>query len=235
MSSARSLAPWIVAGVALIVTIVFIFVDPFATPARESQDRREELESTVGKATTYYEFGHFDRAAESYAVAIERGMEDALGWYRYAHSLEMAEGIDLEAYLAAYRRLLEQEPRHEYVGNVELILTEYATAFEYDAAVAGDIPEGRLVQFEGTVTKVVWGRIESGMDTLHLATEPDDWLGHVGDEVRVEAPRHRRFRAGDTLSVIGRYEGRCTTDENAGLSRAYPCVRAAAVRVVSGP
>ena len=235
MSSARSLAPWIVAGVALIVTIVFIFVDPFATPARESQERREELESTVGKATTYYEFGHFDRAAESYAVAIERGMEDALGWYRYAHSLEITEGIDLEAYLAAYRRLLEQEPRHEYVGNVELILTEYATAFEYDAAVAGDIPEGRLVQFEGTVTKVVWGRIESGMDTLHLATEPDDWLGHVGDEVRVEAPRHRRFRAGDTLSVIGRYEGMCTTDENAGLSRAHPCVRAAAVRVVSGP
>ncbi len=235
MSSARSLAPWIVAGVALVVTIVFIFVDPFAEPPRVSQESREELESTVGKATTYYEFGHFDRAVESYAVAIERGMEDALGWYRYAHSLEMAEGLDLEAYLEAYRRLLAQAPNHEYVGNVELILTEYATALEFDAAVAGDVPEGRLVQFEGTVVKVVWGRIESGMDTLYVATEPDDWLGHVGDEVRVEAPRHRRFRGGDTLSIIGRYEGMCRTNDNSGLSRTYPCVRAAAARMVSAP
>ncbi|MFW5742710.1 MAG: hypothetical protein ACOC2D_05475 [Spirochaetota bacterium] len=235
MSTARSLAPWIVAGVALIVTIVFFYVDPFATPARGPQERGEELESMVGKAATYYEFGHFDRAAESYAVAIERGMDDALGWYRYAHSLEMAEGINLEAYLEAYRRLLEQDPRSEYVSNVELILAEYATAFEYDAAIAGDLPEGRLVQLEGTVTKVVWGRVRSGVDTLCLATEPDDWLGHVGNEVRVEAARHRRFCAGDTLSVIGLYEGLCTTDENAGLSRAYPCVSAAAARLVSGP
>lgn len=233
MSSARSLAPWIVAGVALIVTIVFIFVDPFAAPERVSQESREELQSTVGKATTYYEFGHFDRAAESYELAIERGMQDALGWYRYAHSLEMSEGIDLDAYLEAYRRLLEHDPQHEYVGNVEVIIDEYASALDYDAADAGDIPEGRLVQFEGTVTKVVWGRIDSGMDTLYLATEPDDWLGHVGDEVRVEAPRHRRFRAGDTLSIIGRYEGMCTTNDNGGLARAYPCVRAAAARMVS--
>ena len=136
------------------------------------------------------------------------------------HSLEMAEGIDLEAYLTAYRRLLEQEPRHEYVGDIELILTRGTPPRSSTTRRSRGIPRAASCSSPGTVTKVVWGRIESGMDTLHLATEPDDWLGHVGDEVRVEAPRHRRFRAGDTLTVIGRYEGRCTTDENAGLSRA---------------
>jgi tetratricopeptide (TPR) repeat protein len=231
MISGRSLAPWVVAGVALVVTIVFSFVDPFTAGESIPQQTREELASAVGKAATYYEFGHYERAAESYELAIERGMTDAVEWYRYAHALEMSSGRDLDTYARAYRLLLDQAPAHEYVEEAESVLVAGSQAFIYDESE--ELEPGTLVRFTGTITRVVRGRISSNTDTLYLATRPDEWLGHIGEEVKVQAPRLRGVRAGDAIRVIGRFEGICTTDDGAGLARDYPCVEAAGVRPVA--
>lgn len=235
MNDGRSLVPWIVAGAALVVTIGFVFVDPWSGRDQVPQEAREELESTVGKASTYYEFGHFDRAAESYALAIERGMTDALELYRYARSLELASGLDLDAYMEAYRRLLEQTPGHEYLEETQAILMANAVEFAYTAAEEDEIDPDTLVRFAGTIARIEWGRVEANEDLLYVATRPDHWIGHSGDVVRVEAPRHRRFRTGDTITVLGRYEGWCTVSDGAGLSVDYPCVEAAGVRLASTP
>lgn len=228
----NSLGLWIVAALMSAATITFYFYDPTASDDQAPEEDRTELESTVSKAATYYEFGHYGRAAETYALAAERGMDGALEWYRYAHSLELSESFDLGTYVAAYQRLLEQAPTHEYTETTEAVLHEHATEFDYEQAVAGAYEEGMLTRLSGTVSRVTWGRVASQTNTLYVATRAHDWLGHMGDEVMVVAPRHRTYQSGHHLAIIGRYEGWITTENGSGPARRYPRVVAAGVRVI---
>lgn len=231
MSTARFRGLWIAAAVLLVAAIVLYLVDPSdrSQPAQDSTS--EELETAVARAETYYEFEHFDRAAETYRLAIERGMVDGEQWYRYAYSLEIAQGLDLRAYLNAYRLLLEQAPNHEYIADIDGVLAEHSVAFDYEEAVERELAPDALVRFSGTINRITRGRVSSGMDTLYVATKPDDWLGHVGDDVRVEAPRLRRYQTGETVTVLGEYQGWCTENDGAGIARDYPCVSASAIRM----
>ena len=231
MSTGRSLGLWSAAAILLIATAVLYFVNPSGNRGREPQQRRDELESAVARAATYYEFGHYNRAAETYRIAINRGLQDGVELYRYAYSREIAEELDLDAYLNAYRQLLAQSPEHDYVADIESLLAGHALLFEYEEAREDRIPKDELVRLNGTVARIRRGRIEAGEDTLFVATKPDDWLGHVGSEVRVIAPRVQRYRPGDSLVIIGRYEGWCSEDDGGGISRAYPCVTASGIRV----
>lgn len=231
MSTARSRGLWIAAAILLVAVAVLYLVEPASRSQPAEREASDELEAAVARAETYYEFGHFDRAAETYRLAIERGMDDGEQWYRYAHSLEMARGLDTQAYLDAYRLLLEQAPDHEYIAEIDGVLAEHSVAFDYQTAVARELAPETLVRFSGTINGITRGRIASGTDTLYVATRADDWLGHVGDDVRVEAPRLRRYETGETVTVLGRYEGWCTGNDGAGISRDYPCVSAFAVRL----
>ncbi len=230
MSTARSRGLWIAAAILLVAAIVLYLVEPADRTRPADREASAELEAAVARAETYYEFGHFDRAAETYRLAIERGMVDGEQWYRYAYSLEVTQALDLQAYLTAYRLLLEQEPNHEYIGDIDAVLAGHSVAFDYQDAIARELAPETLVRFSGTINRIVRGRVESGVDTLFIATKPDDWLGHVGDEVRVEAPRLRRYETGETVTVLGEYQGWCTENDGAGISRDYPCVSASAVR-----
>ncbi|MFW6312801.1 MAG: hypothetical protein ACOC2N_02845 [Spirochaetota bacterium] len=234
MSTARSRGLWIAAAVLLVATIAFYLVEPVDRSQPAQREASAELETAITRAETYYEFGHFDRAAETYRLAIERGMDDGEQWYRYAYSLEIAHGIDTEAYLRAYSLLLEQAPDHEYIADIDGALAEHSVAFDYETAAERELAPDTLVRFSGTISRITRGRVKSGTDTLFIATRPDGWLGHVGDEVRVEASRSRRHEAGETVTVVGRYTGWCTEDDDGVGSRDYPCVSASVVRPGTG-
>jgi len=229
MSTARSRGLWVAAAILLVAAIVLYLIEPADRSRPADREASAELETAIARAETYYEFGHFDRAAETYRLAIERGMDDGEQWYRYAHSLAMAQGLDLRAYLDAYRLLLEQAPDHEYIGEIDAILTEHSVAFDYQAAIARELAPETLVRFSGTINRIVRGRVESGVDTLFVATKRDPWLGHVGDDVRVEAPRLRRYQTGETVTILGAYRGWCTGNDDGG-ARDLPCVSASAIQ-----
>lgn len=226
MRERKSRALWIVAALAAALTVAAVVVDPrdFVRP-----DEPDELSSTVEKAATYFEFEHYDRAAETYAVAAEEGMQDGIEWFRYAKSAELSEGIDLGLYVTTYQLLLEQVPYHEYLEETERILSEHAEKFSYEEAKNGDHPDGTLMVVEGSVYRVRRGRIESGTDVLFVNTKPDKWFGYMGDPVRVVAPRNAGYQSGDTVTAIGWYDGWCDVSDDAGLSSRYPCVIAAGV------
>ena len=86
-----------------------------------------------------------------------------------------------------------------------------------------------LIVAEGTIYRVRRGRIASGTDVLFVNTKPDEWFGYMGEPVRILAPRNARYQSGDTITVIGWYDGWCDVDDDAGSSTAYPCVIAAGV------
>ena len=217
----------------LAATVGLYLWEPDAQSNRITEDDREQLDAAVAKAATYYEFGHYERAVESYHTAIERGMNDALQWYRYAHATELSGGDYLDAYARAYELLLRQASDHEYLAEAESLLRNEADSFDYAAFQEGEQPPGTLVAVEGTVSRVVWGRVESNRDTLFVATREDEWLGHSGNEVAVEVPRHRRFRPGDTILIIGFYTGRCMQDTESGVAREHLCLEAAGARLLS--
>ena len=234
MRSGRTVGLWVAAAVMLVATVGLYLWEPDAGTNRFTQDDREQLDAAIAKAATYYEFGHYERAVESYETAIERGMNDALQWYRYAHATELSGGDYLHAYARAYELLLRQESTHEYLAEAEAVLRDEAVDFEFRAFQEGEQPPGTLVALEGTVSRVVWGRVESNTDRLFVATREDDWLGHSGEEILVVVPRHRRFRPGDTVFIAGFYTGRCMQDMGSGVAREYLCLEAAGARLL-GP
>jgi hypothetical protein len=217
---------WIAAVALTVVTVAAVVVDP-----RDwgSDPPADELASTVDKAATYYEFEHYDRAAETYALAVERGMDDAIEWFRYARATERSAGLDLSLYVTAYRLLLQDSPQHEYRYEAERTLSLQALPFSYQDAQAGLIAPGTLLVVTGTIGRVRKGLVQSGVDTLLVDTKPHDWFGYFGDPVRVVAPRHARYQSGDIVQAIGWYDGWCEIDDGAGLSARYPCLIAAGV------
>ncbi|MFW5689389.1 MAG: hypothetical protein ACOC3H_01820 [bacterium] len=228
-SNRRSLGLWIAAGLLLATAVVLYFTGPSRGREPGRAHDLSEIESTIAKAATYYEFGHYERAAETYTTAIERGMTSGIEWYRYAHSIELTRGPDLDAYLAAYRLLLEGAPDHEYTARTAALLDAYAESLVYEDAAANAYETGVLVQVGGTVSRVAWGRVEADTSTLFVATRPDDWLGHLGDEVAVETAGRRSFQAGDRVHAFGWYGGWERLPDGAGGGRDYPVVAAAVV------
>jgi hypothetical protein len=226
MGRHRSRALWIAAAVCAVLTVAAIVVDPADFAASEEPD---ELLSTIEKAATYYEFEHFDRAAETYSVAVERGMANGIEWFRYARSVERSSELDLEKYVTAYRLLLEQSPNHEYLAEAEQILTEHAVPFSYADAQDGTHTEGQLMVATGAISRVKRGRIDSGVDALFVDTKPDKWFGYMGEPIRIVAPKHLSFQSGETITAIGWYDGWCEVGDDAGLSQRYPCLIAAGV------
>jgi len=165
MSTARSRGLWVAAAILLVAAIVLYLIEPEDRSRPADREASAELETAIARAQTYYEFDHFDRAAETYRLAIERGMDDGEQWYRYAYSLEIAEGLDLPAYVTAYSLLLEQAPDHEYLGDIDGVLAEHSVAFDYQSAIDRELAPETLVRFSGTINRIRRGRVASGMDT----------------------------------------------------------------------
>ncbi|MFW5690111.1 MAG: hypothetical protein ACOC1U_11120, partial [Spirochaetota bacterium] len=118
MAHGRTLGLWIAAGVLLMAAGGLYFYEPASRDVRGTENDRAELDAAIAKAATYYEFGHYERAVESYRSAIERGMSSGVEWYRYARSIELAGADDLHEFAHAYALLLAQSPDHEYVAEV---------------------------------------------------------------------------------------------------------------------
>jgi len=232
MREQRSRGLWIAAAVCSVLTIAAIVVDPADFRRHSAPD---QLESAIEKAATYYEFEHYDRAAETYAEAVDLGMESGVEWYRYARALDLSDQLDLEQYVTAYQLLLRQSPDNELVDEVESILTNHAVAFSYTGAVEGSMAEGTLVVVSGTVNRIRHGRIESGTDALFVDTKPDRWFGFMGDSVRIVAPKHLKLQSGETITAIGWYDGLASISDDAGLTHSYPCVIAAGVTPYEKP
>lgn len=229
MPSRGSIALWIISVALVGVVAVGLIWDP-TKPA--PAPRLSDLEATIAKASTYYEFEHYDRAAETYELAVERGMIDALEWYRYAHSLELSEQPSLEVYLTAYRLLLASAPSHDYMVETERIVSQNSVEFSYEAARTGAYSAGMLMAITGSITRIIRGRIVQGTDTLYVDTAPDIWLEHLGDPVRVAAPRSTAYRVGNVVRIIGWFDDWCEVTDDAGTIEEYPCVQAAGVRLV---
>ena len=224
MGAHRSRALWIVAAAGTALTVAAILVDPTEFGKPEEPD---ELSSTIEKAATYYEFEHYDRAAETYAIAADRGMDIGIEWFRYARSVELSSELDLEKYVTAYRLLLQQSPNHDYLAEAEKVLTEHAVPFSYEQAQDGTHVEGSLMVMTGAIYRVRRGRIASGVDMLFVHTKPDPWFEYMGAPVRIVAPKHLRYQTGETITAIGWYDGWCEVSDDAGGLSAYPCLIAA--------
>lgn len=230
MREHRSRGLWIAAVVATALVVAAVLVDPADLRRIEEPD---ELAAVIEKADTYFEFEHYDRAAQSYLRAVELGMDDGAAWYRYARAVELSSGLDLEKYVAAYRLLLAGPPAGDYLDLAEEVLTAHAVPFSYEDARADALAEGTLTVATGTIFRIRRGRIDTGTDTLFIDTRPDTWFGYLGDPVRIVAPKHLTLQSGDTVSAIGWYDGWCEVSDDAGLSHAYPCVIAAGVTVTA--
>ncbi len=219
---------WITAVAGTVLTVAAILVDPREFGTIEEPD---ELLSTIEKAATYYEFEHYDRAAETYAIAAERGMENGVEWFRFARSVELSAELDLEKYVTAYRLLLQQSPNHEYLAETENVLTAHAAPFTYGQAQGGTHVEGSLVVATGVIFRVRRGRISSGVDVLFVHTKPDRWFTYLGEPLRIVVPNNRNYQSGETITAIGWYDGWSEVSDDAGLSTTYPCLIAAGVAV----
>ena len=228
MRGHRSRALWIVAAVCTALTVAAILVDPTEFGKPQEPD---ELLSTIEKAATYYEFEHYDRAAETYALAAERGMEIGIEWFRYARSVELSSELDLEKYVTAYRLLLQQTPSHDYLDEAETVLSAHAVPFSYVHAQDGTHVEGSLMVVTGAISRVSRGRIESGTDILIVHTQPDTWFGYMGEPIHIVAPKNLNYQSGETITTIGWYDGWCEVSDDAGGSSSYPCLIAAGVVV----
>lgn len=226
---------WVAAAVAVAGTAVLYFVDPGGGEIVISRADAAELESTIARAMTYYEFGHHNRAAETYALAADRGMREAAHWYRYAHSHDLTAGLDLDLYVRAYQLLLDQSPNHEYVQATEELINEHAAEFDYAAAREGVYAEGALLRIQGTVSRVIWGRVATGTDTLVVSTREDRWIGHSGDDIMVQTTRRNRPPAGARVEILARYEGLCAMERQPGAPGDYPCATAVTVRLQPPP
>ena len=235
MSKAVSLSLWIAAGAMLVTAAALYLVVPGGSERQGTGQQQSELESAVARAATYYEFDHFNRAADTYQLAVERGMRDGADWYRYAHAHELAYGLDLALYIAAYQRLLEQSPHDDHVAEIEALFEEHATPFVYEDARAERYAEGTLLQMTATISRVIWGRVESGIDTYVMSTREHRWIGHLGDDVLVKMPRERRFLSGDTLAILGTYDSLCTRPDDRNPTRTYPCITAVDSRIIGAP
>jgi hypothetical protein len=219
-------ALWLIAAAFAAITVAAVFVDPTELWKEEVVD---ELSTVIERAATYYEFEHFDRAAESYQEAADLGMTDGIEWYRFARSVEQSSGLDLEKYVTTYRLLLQQASYHAYFEETETVLARHAVPFSYGSAVDGTHEKGTLMVATGVVSQVKRGRSSSGVDTLYVDTKPDDWFGYMGDPIRVVAPKHRSYQSGDTVTAIGWYDGWQEIGDDAGLSTSYPSLIAAGV------
>lgn len=226
MRERRSRGLWIAAAICSVFTVAAIVVDPADF---RSEDAPDELESTIEKAATYYEFEHYDRAAETYAVAVDLGMESGVEWYHYARALDLSGQLGLKQYVTAYQLLLRQNPQHEFVAEVESILKKHAVVFRYSDAVDESIAKGTLVVVSGAINRIRHGRIDSGTDVLFVDTSPDKWFGFMGNPIRVVAAKHLRFQSGEQITALGWYDGWCEVSDDAGLTNSYPCVIAAGV------
>ena len=235
MRRAVSVSLWVAAGVLLVAAVALYLVRPGGSAGHGVGGQEPQLNSTIARAAAYYEFGHYTQAADTYRLAVERGMSDGTDWYRYAHAHELAYGLDLTLYIAAYGRLLEQMPDDEHVVEIEALLEEHATQFVYEDALAGRYAEGALLRMTATVSSVIWGRVESGLDTYVMATREHRWVGHLGDDVLVRLPRERRFLSGDTLSILGTYDGLCQRPGERNPTRTFPCMTAIGSRITGAP
>jgi hypothetical protein len=133
------------------------------------------------------------------------------------------------AYVNAYQLLLDQAPYHDYFTLTERFLAETAVPFNYSSAEDGSLREGTLLVTVGAVFRVKRGRSATGVDTLFVNTRPHDWFGYLGDPVRIVAPKYRSYQQGETVSAIGWYDGWCDVNDDAGITRRYPCIVAAGV------
>ncbi len=224
-----------IAAITLLVTAVALYL---VGPRSESQGGRQQqsdLTSSVDRAATYYEFGHFNRAADTYQLAAERGMHRGADWVRYAHAHQIAYGLDLGLYIIAYTKLLEQSPNHDSIAEIEALLQEHATGFIYEDARGERYAEGALLELTGTISRVIWGRVATGTDTYVVSTRDHRWIGHVGDEVLIAIPREHRYRSGDTLVVLGTYDGLCRRPDERDPTRTYPCIAAVSSRLARAP
>ena len=229
MRTRGTLTLWMIAFALVIATVVVALYRP-APRARRAVD--DELAATIAKAETYYEFGHFDRAAQTYRTAVDRGMEDAGQWARYAEATRLSTGLNVHLYLEAYRRLLAAGAGQDSVSPVEQILAENAAPFVYGDIAGGSAVPGALYRIIGTVSRITWGRVESGMDTLIVETgSPSGWRYRLGDTVAVDMPRHRRYQTGETIEFFALYEGPRAVSNGAGVSRTLPGFAAAGGRV----
>jgi hypothetical protein len=219
---------WVISAVLVGAALLAILINPDRTADSEADD---EMATTIAKAVTYYDFNHYDRAAETFRSIAEEGMNDPSAWYLYARSVELSSGLDIDLYMTAYEHLLSQGGDSEYLADTEDVLLAYAVPFEFATAADERYQQGDLVSLTGTVTAITWGRIESGRDLLRVDTRPDDWMGHLGDSVTVDMPRHRRFQVGDTIRVIGWYNGFCSSTDT-GQSVTRPCILATGGRLV---
>ncbi len=226
MREKRTRGLWIAAALLAALTVAAVLVDP--TEFGNSPET-DELATLVEKAATYYDFEHYDRAAETYALAAEHGLDDGVEWYRYARSVELSRGPDLAKFVTAYRLLLQQQPLSDELREVEAVLRDNALPFDYVQAEDGEYAEGALLVATGTVARVKRGLVESGVDTLLVDTKPNDWFRYMGETVRVVAPRNIRYQSGDVVTAIGWYDGWCELNDGAGLSTRYPCIIAAGV------
>ncbi len=223
---------WGIAFVMVVAVVVLYAVAPGTAERSAAEAAAAELTSIIAKANTYFEFGHFDRAADSYAEAADAGMSDGAGWYEYAVALERTSGRDLQVYLTAYELLHRENPNHNYFAEVERVIAEESVEFDYGAAAEGELPENSLVIVTGTVARVDWGRVSEGTDTVIVATRPDLWLGHSGDEILSLMPRDRRLPVGQQVVIVGWFDGWTTATDQMGFDRRYPSIDAAGVRPI---
>ena len=223
----------VLSAVALALTLVAIAAYVIKPDRGQPDADSDELATTVSKAVTYFDFGHYDRAAETFRSAAEEGMNDAAAWYQYARSVELDEGIDLDLYMTAYGLLLRQGGSEEYLCATEELLVGYAIPFDYDSAIAGEYLSGDLVMLIGTVAGVEWGRVQSGRDSVRVDTKPNEWTGHLGETVVVDMPRHRRYQIGDRIRVIGWFDQICPAIDHSGGTTVSPCISAAGARIVA--
>ncbi|TVQ22023.1 MAG: hypothetical protein EA382_12610 [Spirochaetaceae bacterium] len=212
---------WIVTALLAVSTIVLLVVD-FAPDPKPTIS--PDLAATISKAATYFDFEHYQRAADTYRTAIAAGMDDPHEWFRYARALELAGNPDLAVTFQTYTRLLFVSPDHEHTRLLASSLAARAQPFDYRGVAAGSVTRGDLVRIDGTVSMVVWGTVSAQRDTVVVETRPDRWVGHLGDRVVVDMPRLRRLRNGDGVSVIARYDGSCDLPAAGGT---LPCFTAA--------
>ena len=229
----RSLVLWIIAVILMGAAIALYLVAPERAERNAAQSAAADLASTVAKANTYFDFGHFARAAETYEEAAAAGMTDGAAWYEYAVSLDESGERDVQVYLLAYQHLNGQNPSHEYMAELELVITEESRVFDYEMAETGELQPGTLVVASGTIARVEWGRVAEGTDTVVVATRPDRWMGHIGHEILSVVPRDRRYPVGEQILIVGWFEDWVEHPDHTGVNRRYPHVRAAGVRRVT--
>lgn len=188
---------------------------------KEPERSQEEIAAEyLEKAKKAYDQENYEEALKHYTTLLEADrLDNAVSYYRYAYSDKQVNGADLDKYLTAYEMLQDEAPGHKYIGYAKNEIYSLAPELDYRKARLEDYGRNELLVFKGEIVQKV---NEDGEIICMIATDWDEWMGYLGDNILVNFGKDARVIENDIVQGVGQYRGIIEYETVRGDTREIP-------------